>query len=277
METSEHLASVRERGRVGNERLAFFEWSAEDKADLDDLNAWAQANPGMGFRLSEESIQLERNALEGSEVQFARERLGIWSHAGHGAVIDPDQWAGLADRLPPADRAPWDGPGAFALDVTPDRGRSSIALAGMRVDGFPLVELVDNEPGTGWVVERIAQLVEESPPCAVVLDPSGPAGSLLPDLQAAGLEVVTTSMREMGQACGAFYDAVKNGRLRHLGQPKLNVAVDKARKRKLGDAWAWHRQDSTTDLSPLVAVTLALFGHAKFGRTVPKTFNVYEF
>jgi hypothetical protein len=48
----------------------------------------------------------------------------------------------------------------------------------------------------------------------------------------------------------------------HLDQPLLNTAVAAARKRAVGDAWAWHRKDSTTDITPLVAATLALWGFA---------------
>jgi hypothetical protein len=66
----------------------------------------------------------------------------------------------------------------------------------------------------------------------------------------------------VGQACGAFYDATHSGSLRHIDQPLLNTALGAARKRSLGEAWAWHRMDAT-DISPLVAVTLALHGLVK--------------
>ena len=35
-----------------------------------------------------------------------------------------------------------------------------------------------------------------------------------------------------------------------------------ATKRPLGDAWAWSRKNSTVDISPLVAATLALWGYS---------------
>ena len=52
-------------------------------------------------------------------------------------------------------------------------------------------------------------------------------------------------------------DAVKAGRLRHLDQPELNVALGSADKRRIGDKWAWARGD--TDITPLVSATLALW------------------
>jgi hypothetical protein len=36
-----------------------------------------------------------------------------------------------------------------------------------------------------------------------------------------------------------------------------------ATQRPLGDRWAWSRKNSSIDISPLVAVTLALWGVAR--------------
>jgi hypothetical protein len=53
---------------------------------------------------------------------------------------------------------------------------------------------------------------------------------------------------------------VEQERLRHLGTPEMAAAVGGAAKRPLGDAWAWSRKNSTVDITPLVASTLALWG-----------------
>jgi hypothetical protein len=66
--------------------------------------------------------------------------------------------------------------------------------------------------------------------------------------------------RDVVAACGAFYDAAMADTLRHPDQPVLNEALAAARKRPLGDAWAWHRKDTATDITPLVAVTFAAYG-----------------
>jgi hypothetical protein len=113
----------------------------------------------------------------------------------------------------------------------------------------------------------MVELVSDWGPVAIVLDASGPAGSLVGPIREAlvdaGLDpdlLVTTSAREMGQACGMFFDLVTEKQLRHGNDPRLNAALVAARKRPLGDAWAWHRKNTAADISPLVAVTLALFG-----------------
>ena len=44
--------------------------------------------------------------------------------------------------------------------------------------------------------------------------------------------------------------------------PALDAAVAGAAKRSLGDSWAWARRGLSVDISPLVAVSLARWGHA---------------
>jgi hypothetical protein len=153
-------------------------------------------------------------------------------------------------------------PVAFAADVTPDRSAAAIAVAGVRPDGLGHVEVVDYRPGTGWVVGRLAELAGKWDPCAVVVDDTGPAGSLVPPLEASGLEVVRPTSRARAAADSGFYDAVVNGSLRYVPRPVLDAAVAGAAKRPLGDSWAWARRGLSVDISPLVAVSLARWGHA---------------
>ncbi len=233
-------------------RLAWVEWSCPDTVDLDDELEWAAANPALGIRLDVDQLRVERSSM--SDDTFARERLGVWGTQTTRQVIDAAAWEAIRDPgSEPVD------PVVFALDTTPDRARSSIGLAALRADGVPHVELVANDRGSSWVVDTVLQLVGRWKPLCVVVDASGPAGAFIPALLDAGVELLTTGAREMGQACGGFVDAVSSGQLRQHGEPALAVAAAAVRKRAIGDAFGWARKDST-DISPLVAVTLALWG-----------------
>jgi hypothetical protein len=154
-------------------------------------------------------------------------------------------------------------PVSFAADVTPERSHAAIGVAGRRSDGKLHGEVVDHRRGTGWVVPRLLELQGKWNPCAVVVDPTGPAGSLIAPLAAAGVDVVKLQAREMAQACGQVYDAASQDDFRYLPHPALDAAVAGARKRPLGDgAWAWARKGLSVDICPLVAVTEAAWGHA---------------
>jgi hypothetical protein len=267
--SSEMLRALCKRGRAGDSAsLAFFEWCADRSAASDDREAWAQANPGLGIRLSESFTQTELESL--SESEFRRDRLGIWFEEDVEQVIEPAVWRETADP-----RSRLADPVAFAIDVTPDRSSASIGVAGLRADGLRHLELVQRQQGTGWVVDRLLELVKRWETCAVALDSTSPAASLIPALERKGvrsspdrddtrLEIVGAG--SMGQACGGWYDAVTNKQVRHLDQEPLNTALFGARRRDLGDgAWRWSRRDSTVDISPLVAVTLADHAFALHG------------
>jgi hypothetical protein len=253
---AEHWTRVRDRGRDGQDAsLAWLEWSpGEESDDLDDRAAWAAANPALGYRITEETIARERAAL--GEGEFARERLSVWPAEQVGGVLPLRQWSELVDVTSQAgDQL------VLAIDVTPDRESASIGCAARRADGRAHLEVIDSRPGVGWLVPRLVELVARWSPGAVVLDTMSPAVSLVSEAQAARLPLVTTSTADMVAACGALYDAVVDGTLRHLGQPELSAAIAGARKRPLRDSWAFSRRTGA-DITPLVAVTLALHGLA---------------
>lgn len=251
MVTSDQLRQVRVRGRKGEPgRLRYFEWSCPEDCDLDEPDNWAMANPTLGYRIGEDFVRSERQALP-DEV-FARERLGIWAEDNQQSVIDLRLWAAVADpRSRPGQRL------TFAIDAKADRSAAAIASSGRRTDDRLHVKVVDHRPGMGWIVERISELRQRYNPAAIALDPSGPAGSLIAELTEVGIEPMLVSGREMAQACGALHNDVVNDQLRHPDQETLNSALRSATTRNLGDAWAWDRRNGHGDISPLVAVTLA--------------------
>src|SRR5450756_1806199 len=202
----------------GDPSLAYFEWSALDDSAPDDIDAQAMANPALGHRVTLEMIARERAALP--EVEFGREILGIWSDARREAVIDPVVW----DRLADPNSVALD-PVKFAFDVTPDRSMAAIASAGRRKDGRLHGEIVDYRPGTAWVIPRMRELDEKWQPADNLLDPAGPAGALIPDLERAGIKFTTVTSREMAQACGLVYDLATQDGLRHMGQSMLDTCL----------------------------------------------------
>jgi hypothetical protein len=254
------LAGVRDRAIAGgDEGLFFAEWAGgtpDDHAghdvDLDDVAEWERSNPAIGYgRIETEFVRRERASM--TDDEFARERLGLWGTGALRGAIDPDVWRALGDaQSKPA------GQVALAVDVPPEGRRASIARAGLRADGKVHVE-VDVRPGTGWAVEALAALSKKRG-AAIVLDGGSRAAALIPGLVAAGVTPVVYSTRHVVTACSGFMDRVDEDGLRHTAQPELAIAVDAARRRKVGDAWAWHRRDTSVDISPLVAATLAVHG-----------------
>jgi hypothetical protein len=271
------FARLREQGHRKDGSLAWFEWSLDltpDRVILEDIGSdeLAATNPGLGIRLTEQHIREdEMPALGARGTAVQRLGVGLWPRTDglDGVVITPEAWGKCDDHE--SKRA---GGVCFAVDVPPDRAKASIGVAGGREDGLGHVELVERRRGTGWVADRLVELVWKHKPIAVMLDASGPAAALLPELTKAlresehgdllatlhDREITLVDAREHAQACGRFYDAVDQATLRHIGQSEIAEALRGAVKRPLGDAWAWSRKNSGIDISPLVAITLAFWG-----------------
>jgi hypothetical protein len=265
-------ARLRERGLAGGDRsLAYLEWSVEGGSPDDvtpeqavDERLLAQANPGLGIRISLEHVGNEQRSMDART--FAVERLGVgdWPATSRvGGVIDMDRWKSLTD----VDSAMVD-PVCLAVDASPNRRRAAIAAAGFRSDRLPHVEVVEHREGTGWIVDRLVELRDRHDPVAIVVDVRGPAASLLHELEEREVAVEAVGGTEYAHACGLFFDMVEQERLRHLGTAELFAAVRAATKRDLGDAWAWSRKKSSADISPLVACTLALWAASSRSATV---------
>lgn len=271
------FARVRHRALTGDhDRLAYFEWSLDydtpDQVPVEvakDPHAWAAVNPALGIRITPDYVKAEQREL--APRTFAVERLGVgdWPPVDGSAdsVISPADWDALRDE-----ESGIVGPMVFAFDVTPSRSRSSIGVGGRREDGRFHPEVVENAEGTGWVVGRLVEMVERNRPMAVVCDSVGPAATLVPELEEAGVRVVMLTTSEYAETCGLFFDAVAQRNLRHLGQPALDGAVRGAKARPLGERWAWDRK-GRVDISPLVAVTQAV-GYLAMTR-VPQMFVAF--
>ena len=96
---SVQLGRVRDRGLAGGDpSLAFFEWSVDEtRYDPADPACWAQANPGLGMRITREYVELERAAL--TAEAFARERLSVGDYPVDGGaweVVRQDAWQACA-------------------------------------------------------------------------------------------------------------------------------------------------------------------------------------
>jgi len=267
----EVFGQIREQAlEKSGRRLTYVEWSADVQDDLDDVATWRKANPAYGTRILRDAVEAERSSM--SDQQFAMERLGMWSSESVARVIDEVSWGAASDVASmPIDKL------TLAVDVAPDRSVATVALAGLRADGRWHVEVDDQKNGVDWVANWISGRAEKNRLHAVVLDElSGLVEHRNGRNYVVGTDVVVTLAasegRDMAIACAKFYDAVVSPEpmLRHTDQPQLNVALSVARKRPLGAGWAWNRKDATSDITPVVAVTLALWGAQKDDVTRPQ-------
>jgi len=248
---SDELRRFMRRSRSGAvARRCYIEYAAQPDAPFDEQ--LRQANPGYGVRLNADVIAEEQELL--TAEAFRVERLGLvdLDAAAAERVIPPDDWARCRQPRLRGDRV------AYAIDASPDGKSACIGVS----DGISVL-VAEHAPGTAWLPALLAgRLVDKPGP--VFIDPKGPAGALLVDLNEVGIVPVEVTPPQHAQACGGLLAAVTfDGpelRLHHDGQHALDAAVAGATRRPYGDSWAWNRRTATVDISPLVAVTLARWG-----------------
>lgn len=257
--------------------LGLFEWSAPDDvrctcaqdsghaADcrLQDRQAWAQANPSLGYTVTEQALAsalatdpapIFRTECLCQRVETLEEEWQVVSKAAWLAALNGES------RI--------DGRPAIGVYVPPDRSYTAIGLAGAAAgDGRHVEvsgdgEMLDYRPGTRWVVARLLELEKHKPSVLVIDDKA-----LADEAEKAGLKVHRANAADVVTGCQLFYDGVcgpdeLTRDVRHIGQPELTDAVRGAVKRDVGGSWAWARRDLAVDVTPLAAVSLALFGHS---------------
>lgn len=268
---SEVLWDAVQRGRAGDPRMVYAEWCAPppEEACADGGGCdHAKGRPGCGCdkpelltavhsaitrgRIQLETVMDMRNTLPAEE--YGREVMGWHDSTVAGQPpIPTEAWADTEDG-----DSPMVEPSAFGVEVSLDRAWTSVGAAGSTADGRISVELIDRKRGIHWVTDRCVELHARFPHAVFIVDGGGPAGGLIPGLEAAGLDVTTASARDLTQACAGIVDRVMERLTVHGPQPHLDEAVHGAVKRPLGDGtFAFGRRISVTDIDALIAVTLA--------------------
>ena len=255
--------------------IAIFEWSAEPDCLTTDREAWAQANPSLGYGFMTERKLAAAQAVDPEDV-FRTECLCQWVEARVAKPFPDGAWDAGKDKASYMER---NGARFFGLDVASDRKNTSLAVCGQRADRTWHVEVIQSKQGIGWAIDWLRQRAAKEPVQLAIQGRGAPVSSYIADLAAIdGLDLVPVEGRDLGAYCGRFYDGVAACidasdavPIYHRPQPILDEAADVAQKRGAGDsAWYWDRQSSSIDIAPLVACTMA-FGLATMGRTETRT------
>ncbi len=243
-------------------RTCFFEYSAPEDADPFDPETILNTHPGIGHIIELETVLDDQVTMDAEE--FNRAYLGWWPKASAAATVIPwDLWE--ANFVAPTEDA-WDSVPMWCVDVSPDREYSSVSLAARSLDKRCFVEVIQQEQGTAWCVDRVRALAEKFGGWRVALDMSGAAMSMASDFEDAGFEVVRISSHEKAEACGAFYDDAVQEKVRYLDDPVLNRAMRGAAWMRAfgGESRIFSRSKSMTDITPFYACVLARWAYLRF-------------
>jgi hypothetical protein len=262
---SDLMATYRTRaiGQLDDPRdVLLIEWSAppEQDVDIDDPRVWRACQPHWDGR---REAWITRKREQAGERAFRQQALNQWVPSLTPPVLAPGTYGAVATRSAPI--------GALALgaEITEDHSRGVIIAVGGGV-----AEVIEEADGAGWVTGRLAELAARHNAVAVGVDGSGPARGVAAELKAIeDVPLVTLGAGDMASASGQVLDALtgRPPRLLLRDHPAYEAAVDVARRRKVGGAWAWDRDPSALPLSATTAGWWAL-AHAPAPLEEPAVF-----
>jgi hypothetical protein len=253
-----------ERGRAAvtdpTSRIAYFEYATPDDVTIGDPMDVAPFHPAYGHTQDADAFRIAFDQL--GPVEYARAYGNQWPSA-------ETSWKATWPRLSTPDPMPAGLRVWFGVDATPNLSGAAITAAVKDADDVVHLEVIEHRPGVDWLTTRLRDL-SKGHRAAVSIARGGPIGYLVPDLQQAGVRIDALSGEEFVAAGTRFRSLVAAGLIRHRDDPRLNDAVASAIARDTGDRSAWRRRDTTTDISPLVAVSMAAAAAAR-PRATPKT------
>ena len=268
-------------GSVDADAIGWFEWSSPDKAETNDLEALAQANPALGYgRLTERALLSNRDTFP--ESKFRSECMCQQVETILPEPFPDGAWGGGKDEnsFIVSESPMW-----FGIDMSQDRKYTVIAVCGMREDGNYHVEIVDRRIGSEWAVDWFRARAGKYGGMNLAFQGRGAPVSGLAE-QICTIEGITRCSQEgpdLTAGWNRFWDAVaacgpddnRGGvKVYHLPQPPLDKPGRTCQMRNLGGGVMLpDRVKSPDDIGPLMACAMA---YASATAIVEREKKVYE-
>jgi hypothetical protein len=256
------LNALRQRAvELGDESLAWLEWSAAPDRDLDDRRGWAEANPSLGRLIDMRTLQGFRDDYRLTPAIFQTEHLCQWADSMLPRAINDVAWQRAARPTEPPIRP------SLGISVSPKRIAAVIAWTqsdgsiGMRLAADVFGDPVDVDAAG----VAIRQLAEQLGVDAVGYAPATDR-DLARYLELPGAELAPLSGQLAAAASARFVATIEAGRLA-WSDAELVGADLALTVRKAGAAGTWTAVAGRAD-RPIPAALAAI--HAVWLATTPR-------
>jgi phage terminase large subunit-like protein len=254
---SEVLNSLVERCRSNPpESLGFYEYSAPQYCKITDREAWAYANPSMGYTISEEAIE---ESIATSSIETTRtETLCQW--------IDSLQspWPhGILEET--SDSSLVMNPGGytvFAFDKSPSSRNCSLVAGQILPDGrigIGILQTWESQVSVDdlKVAADIKGWSDIFRPKVINFDKYATA-SIAERLSNSGCVTQDISGAQFYQACGDFLDGLVNLRVVHNGQANFIQQMNNCAAKNNDSAWRIVKRKSAGDISGAISAAMVV-------------------
>lgn len=235
----------------GDPRTFLAAWSAPSGAPADDVEALAQANPGLGHRVDLSALLGQaRAAMSAGGETLARFRIEMlcqrvdllesairiedWTACG----VHVDQAVNLAEHRRSV---------ALCFDVAEDRTHATLTAA-VTIEEITHLEVVaawDGYECRKRLRAELPELLKRIRPRKCVWFPGGPAAAVADEFasrRVANVLMEPIRAEDVVRACMGLEEQAAAGHLRHTHDPLTDAHVRQTQQLRQGDGWRFARR-----------------------------------
>jgi phage terminase large subunit-like protein len=257
------FTDYREKTLFGQSKYAgWAEWSVEDMTKIDDVEAWYNSNPSMGYHLNERKIEAE---LGEDELDHNIQRLGYWPKYNQKSAISEKEWQDLKVKALPILR----GPLFVGVKYGNDGANVAMSVAVKTLSGKIFVETLDCQSirnGNQWLINFFKEADIES----VVIDGQSGQSILTNEMKDFRLKApVLPTVKEIINANASWEQGIYQKNICHADQPSLGKVVTNCDKRNIGTSGGFGYKSQFDDMD-ICLMDSALLAHWVCHNSKPK-------
>ena len=236
--------------------FGFYEYSAPQYCKIEDREAWALANPALGYTVSEEAIE---EAIATSPIENTRtETLCQWidslsSPWPHGIL---EETSDSTLEMPPGAYT------VFAFDVSPSRRNASLVAGQLLPDGrigIGILQTWSSQVAVDdlKIAADIKGWADTYRPRLVCYDKYA-TQSIADRLRNSGVMTEDVSGQQFYQACGDLLTGLVTHKVVHNGQAELIQQMNNCAAKVNDSAWRIIKRKSAGDISAPIGLAMVV-------------------
>jgi phage terminase large subunit-like protein len=236
--------------------FGFYEYSAPQYCKINDRQAWAQANPSLGYTITEEALE---EAIATSPIENTRtELLCSWIDS----LSSPWPHGVLEDTSDSTLEMAVGAYTVFGFDVSPSRRNGSLVAGQLLPDGRIGIGILETYASQVAIDElkmaaSIKSWVDIYKPRLVTFDRYA-TQTIADRLSNAGVMVEDVSGQQFYKACGDLLEGLVNHRVVHNGQAELIQQMNNCAAKVNDSAWRIIKRKSAGDISAPIGLAMVV-------------------
>ena len=236
--------------------FGYYEYSAPQYCKITDRDAWALANPSLGYTISEEAIE---EAIATSPIENTRtETLCQWIDS----LSSPWPHGVLEDTSDSTLEMAIGAYTVFGFDVSPSRRNGSLVAGQLLPDGRIGIGILETYSSQVAIDElkmaaSIKAWCDLYKPRLVCFDKYA-TQTIADRLHNSGVIVEDVSGQQFYKACGDLLEGLVNHRVVHNGQAEFIQQMNNCAAKVNDSAWRIIKRKSAGDISAPIGIAMAV-------------------